>query len=74
MVLEGAPAPGQYPRTGLLPAVRNTERSIGELLLRMRNETLGGPAVCKCKCGAKTYEDHLKKGKAGYPGHTYKER
>lgn len=25
-----------------------------------------------CKCGARTYEGHLKKTQAGYPGHTYR--
>jgi hypothetical protein len=25
-----------------------------------------------CKCGARTYEGHLKKGHEGYPGHTYR--
>ena len=25
-----------------------------------------------CKCGARAYEDHLAKVRAGYPGHTYR--
>ncbi len=25
-----------------------------------------------CKCGARTYEGHLAKTRAGYPGHAYR--
>lgn len=24
-----------------------------------------------CKCGARTYEEHLKKAEEGYPGHLF---